>query len=1038
MILQRLKLLLVVLLITNGLIAQTTEGELKRWHKITLTFDGPNTAETATPNPFLDYRLQVTFTHSTSNRSYVVQGYYAACGNAKENSCDSGNKWRVHFAPDQTGVWNWTASFVSGANVAINGGGSDAGFMNGATGILTIAESDKTGRDFRNKNLGRLKYVGEHYLQHMGTNPSDPNGPWFVKAGADAPENTLAYDDFDNTPNRGNWRKSWNPHQQDYIATEASQYTWKSGKGTELLGVVNYLATKGVNAFSFLTLSLHGDDENVFPHALKVPVDTYNGYGDEQQWNDGVHKDRFDVSKLEQWEQIFAYADQKGMYLHFKTMETENDNMMDNNTFGNQRKLYYRELIARFGHHLALNWNLTEESTIPDNVVIATADYIASIDPYHHHIVLHTYPGQQDERYTPLLGNQSELTGVSIQIGKNRVHNEVKEWIEKSNGAGKKWIVANDEQGSANVGVDKDPNDRELVRNDVLWGTLMAGGAGVEYYYGYQTGETDLSAQDHRSRDQKYTDAARALDFFNTYLQEYIIDMVSADNVTSDSEDYVFAKVNEIYVVYRPNGGTTGLTLPSGNTNYQVQWYNPRDLSALSSATTLGNNLEAPDTNDWVALITRSNGALEPIDIPGVVEAENYIDQSGVQVDATSDVGGGSHIGYINNGDYTVYDIDVATTAKYNVSARVASNTNGGTIVIKSNGSTVGELNVSNTGGWQSWTTVATQVDLTAGEQTLRLDFVGGSGSLFDINKLEFTEHTDTGGNDECAALEQNGVAAVEAEHFVSQSNIDKRQWYVQDGTATTPEPDPDPSHHDSASGGGYLEILPDTRVTHDDQLIAGTNFTNTAGAMAIIDYKVKFTTPGRYFVFVRAYSTGTEDNGVHVGINGTWPASGNRMQWCAGKNQWTWESKQRTAANHCGEEEKIYIDVPSAGIHTISFSMREDGFEMDKFVLTQTYTKPNGAGPDEVLVNCNLSVDDNELSSVYLSPNPTEAFIHIHGVSKGDYAIYDMIGRKMSLISGTVESANHKVDVSSLPSGMYFVTINDGNKEKTLKFLKR
>jgi len=55
------------------------------------------------------------------------------------------------------------------------------------------------------------------------------------------------------------------------------------------------------------------------------------------------------------------------------------------------------------------------------------------------------------------------------------------------------------------------------------------------------------------------------------------------------------------------------------------------------------------------------------------------------------------------------------------------------------------------------------------------------------------------------------------------------------------------------------------------------------------------------------------------------------RMQWCSGKNAWTWESKQRTNANHCGVAEQIFINVPSAGIHTISFSMREDGFEMDK-----------------------------------------------------------------------------------------------------------
>ena len=59
-------------------------GELKKWHKVTITFDGPNTAETATPNPFRDYRLAVTFSKGPSR--HVAQGYYAADGNAAESS----------------------------------------------------------------------------------------------------------------------------------------------------------------------------------------------------------------------------------------------------------------------------------------------------------------------------------------------------------------------------------------------------------------------------------------------------------------------------------------------------------------------------------------------------------------------------------------------------------------------------------------------------------------------------------------------------------------------------------------------------------------------------------------------------------------------------------------------------------------------------------------------------------------------------------------------------------------------------------------
>ncbi len=55
-------------------------GELRKWHKITLTFDGPDAAESSVPNPFLDYRLNVLFRQG--DRTCLVPGYYAADGNA--------------------------------------------------------------------------------------------------------------------------------------------------------------------------------------------------------------------------------------------------------------------------------------------------------------------------------------------------------------------------------------------------------------------------------------------------------------------------------------------------------------------------------------------------------------------------------------------------------------------------------------------------------------------------------------------------------------------------------------------------------------------------------------------------------------------------------------------------------------------------------------------------------------------------------------------------------------------------------------------
>ena len=196
---------------------------------------------------------------------------------------------------------------------------------------------------------------------------------------------------------------------------------------------------------------------------------------------------------------------------------------------------------------------------------------------------------------------------------------------------------------------------------------------------------------------------------------------------------------------------------------------------------------------------------------------------------------------------------------------------------------------------------------------------------------------------------EHDGLLMVEAEHFFRQSADDVRAFYIT--TADSKQsvmPDGDPPHTDQSSGGAYVESLPDTRRTHDDKLIAGENFSNQPGKMAVLDYKVKINTPGRYYIWVRAFSTGGEDNGLHVGLDGQWPDSGQRLQWCKGKHQWFWESKQRTKKVHCGEPHKIFLDIEKAGEHVISFSMREDGFEFDAWLMTtdKGFERPAGGGP--------------------------------------------------------------------------------------------
>ena len=286
-----LSLILFLLLSGSGrsAAAQTITGELKRWHPVTITFDGPAASETGEPNPFRYYRLDVTFRHEDGRAAYVVPGYFAADGDAAETGATAGSKWRVHFTPDETGQWTYTASFRQGDDVAVSLSptAGEAAAFDGATGSFTVAETDKGGRDFRGK--GMLRYVGERYLRF-------DNGEWFMKGGADAPETLFAYEDFDGTYTHAGpfdqgggpllWGstqhrdrrgaaplKSFDAHVQDW---QPGDPTWQGGKGKGLIGALNYLADKGMNAFSFLTLSAGGDGKNVWPWISHLEMDRYD------------------------------------------------------------------------------------------------------------------------------------------------------------------------------------------------------------------------------------------------------------------------------------------------------------------------------------------------------------------------------------------------------------------------------------------------------------------------------------------------------------------------------------------------------------------------------------------------------------------------------------------------------------------------------------------------------------------------------------------------------------------------------------------
>jgi len=184
------------------------------------------------------------------------------------------------------------------------------------------------------------------------------------------------------------------------------------------------------------------------------------------------------------------------------------------------------------------------------------------------------------------------------------------------------------------------------------------------------------------------------------------------------------------------------------------------------------------DATDGIILNTFSSREVENRvaiihPIPGKVEAEDYFFESGTELENTTDLGGGQNIGYLDNGDYTDYYIDVEEDGSYYVDYRTAAQDESGAVKLEIIGPDGGaeflhQLSFPSTGGWQNWTTTRNQVMLSAGQHHLRMTI---TAPLFNMNWLEFTyrstgidDPSETGAGISMYPNPTTGVLFVEGE----------------------------------------------------------------------------------------------------------------------------------------------------------------------------------------------------------------------------------------------------------------------------------
>ena len=253
----------------------------------------------------------------------------------------------------------------------------------------------------------------------------------------------------------------------------------------------------------------------------------------------------------------------------------------------------------------------------------------------------------------------------------------------------------------------------------------------------------------------------------------------------------------------------------------------------------------------------------------------------------------------------------------------------------------------------------ASHTYLTPGAYTAQLTVTGTDGAQDTESRTITVSEPGAAG----AFLEAGGLVAFEAESYATNTPVGIDAW-LEKSTASTSYPAPA-----GYSGSAAMYAADDAA---NSNLAPGTGPEMT--------YPVNFTTPGVYYLWVRAYANDYNSDRLHGGLNGEDYGPGIRLDYLIATTHdtWTWTNK------HGSAREPAYLIIDTPGVYTINLWMQKDGLYADKLVLsTDANYTPTGIGPPESpredCASCNRA------PSAALEAWGDDLTIHFDGVESSD-----------------------------------------------------
>lgn len=263
-------------------------------------------------------------------------------------------------------------------------------------------------------------------------------------------------------------------------------------------------------------------------------------------------------------------------------------------------------------------------------------------------------------------------------------------------------------------------------------------------------------------------------------------------------------------------------------------------------------------------------------------------------------------------------------------------------------------------------------------------------------------------------------MVVMEAEHFSENIPNGLVEWFsVQE-----------PADY---SGDGAMMAVSDKSFGPAAEALAGA---------AKMVYKVNFTQTGTHYVWARASALSGSDDSYHLGIGDSIPVSGTFINWeqSTGAKDGSWDWILWTNGK---DGPQCSVEIPEPGVHEIVVYIRENGFRIDKLVMTKNAWSdglgyvPDELGPDETpAVSGIFSVQLND-GPFSIHPNPVSDRMEVllkDGVSlAGTIEIVDITGKVVQHVPADYRRIV-TADVSGLDAGVYFVKLERAGKTIAVK----